>query len=410
MNLVSKEEQHRILDTFNDTKTGYPKDKPLHELFEEQAMKTPDHTALVFGAQRMTYRELNEKANQTARLLREKGIGRGSIAAIIADRSFEMIIGIIGILKAGGAYLPIDPETPKHRIAFMLSDTKAGVLLAQGKAADGIDCEADIIHLDKGVADGFSKERLSSVNDSGDTAYIIYTSGSTGMPKGVVTPHYSAARVVKNTNYIDITEDDAILQLSNYSFDGSVFDIFGALLNGASLVLIEKETVLNTHELAEVIKKEQVSVMFITTALFNTLADINIGCLAKLRKILFGGERASIPHVRKVLNHVGRDKLIHVYGPTESTVYATYYFINEIDDEAETIPIGSPLANTSVLIMDEAGKLLPIGVPGELCIAGDGLSKGYLNREELTAEKFIPHPFIPGERLYKTGDLAKWLP
>ncbi|MEC1619859.1 amino acid adenylation domain-containing protein, partial [Bacillus haynesii] len=350
------------------------------------------------------------KANQTARLLREKGIGRGSIAAIIADRSFEMIIGIIGILKAGGAYLPIDPETPKDRIAFMLSDTKAAVLLTQGKAADGINCAADMIHLDKGASDGFSKEPLGSVNDSGDTAYIIYTSGSTGTPKGVVTPHYSAARVVKNTNYIDITGNDVILQLSNYSFDGSVFDIFGALLNGASLVLIEKETVLNTHELAGVIKKEQVSVMFITTALFNTLADINIGCLAKLRKILFGGERASIPHVRKVLDHVGRDKLIHVYGPTESTVYATYYFINEIDDEAETIPIGSPLANTSVLIMDEAGKLLPIGVPGELCIAGDGLSKGYLNREELTAEKFVPHPFLAGERLYKTGDLAKWLP
>ncbi|MGO4964300.1 MULTISPECIES: bacitracin non-ribosomal peptide synthetase BacC [Bacillus] len=410
INLVSKEEKQRILHTFNDTKTGYPKDKPLHELFEEQAMKTPDQTALVFGAQRMTYRELNKKANQTARLLREKGIGRGSIAAIIADRSFEMIIGIIGILKAGGAYLPIDPETPKDRMAFMLEDTKAAVLLTQGKAADGIDCEADIVHLDKGASDGFSKERLSSVNDSGDTAYIIYTSGSTGMPKGVVIPHYSAARVVKNTNYIDITEDDAILQLSNYSFDGSVFDIFGALLNGASLVLIEKETVLNTHELAEVIEKERVSVMFITTALFNTLADTNIGCLAKLRKILFGGERASIPHVRKVLDHVGRDKLIHVYGPTESTVYATYYFINEIDEKADTIPIGSPLANTSVLIMDEAGKLVPIGVPGELCIAGDGLSKGYLNREELTAEKFIPHPFMPGERLYKTGDLAKWLP
>ncbi|MFP7492134.1 AMP-binding protein, partial [Bacillus paralicheniformis] len=160
-------------------------------------------------------RELNKKANQTARLLREKGIGRGSVAAIIADRSFEMIIGIIGILKAGGAYLPIDPETPKDRMAFMLEDTKAAVLLTQGKAADGIDCEADIVHLDKGASDGFSKEPLSSVNDSGDTAYIIYTSGSTGMPKGVVTPHYSAARVVKNTNYIDITGNDVILQLSN---------------------------------------------------------------------------------------------------------------------------------------------------------------------------------------------------
>ncbi|MCY8578540.1 amino acid adenylation domain-containing protein, partial [Bacillus haynesii] len=350
------------------------------------------------------------KANQTARLLREKGIGRGSIAAIIADRSFEMIIGIIGILKAGGAYLPIDPETPKDRIAFMLSDTKAAVLLTQGKAADGINCAADMIHLDKGASDGFSKEPLGSVNDSGDTAYIIYTSGSTGTPKGVVTPHYSVIRVVQNTNYIDITEDDVILQLSNYSFDGSVFDIFGALLNGASLVMIEKEVLLNINRLGSAINEEKVSVMFITTALFNMIADIHVDCLSNLRKILFGGERASIPHVRKVLDHVGRDKLIHVYGPTESTVYATYYFINEIDDEAETIPIGSPLANTSVLIMDEAGKLLPIGVPGELCIAGDGLSKGYLNREELTAEKFIPHPFVAGERLYKTGDLAKWLP
>ncbi|MGG1546819.1 non-ribosomal peptide synthetase, partial [Bacillus paralicheniformis] len=243
-----------------------------------------------------------------------------------------------------------------------------------------------------------------------DTAYIIYTSGSTGTPKGVVTPHYSVIRVVQNTNYIDITEDDVILQLSNYSFDGSVFDIFGALLNGASLVMIEKEALLNINRLGSAINEEKVSVMFITTALFNMIADIHVDCLSNLRKILFGGERASIPHVRKVLDHVGRDKLIHVYGPTESTVYATYYFINEIDEKADTIPIGSPLANTSVLIMDEAGKLVPIGVPGELCIAGDGLSKGYLNREELTAEKFIPHPFMPGERLYKTGDLAKWLP
>ncbi|OMI08000.1 hypothetical protein BVL54_19720 [Bacillus paralicheniformis] len=404
------ENEKELILHFNNTKTDYPKNKTLHELFEEQAMKTPDQTALVFGAQRMTYRELNKKANQTARLLREKGIGRGSVAAIIAERSFEMIIGIIGILKAGGAYLPIDPETPKDRMAFMLSDTKAAVLLTQGKAADGIDCEADIVQLDKKASDGFSKEPLSSVNDSGDTAYIIYTSGSTGTPKGVVTPHYSVIRVVQNTNYIDITEDDVILQLSNYSFDGSVFDIFGALLNGASLVMIEKEALLNINRLGSAINEEKVSVMFITTALFNIIADLHVDCLSNLRKILFGGERASIPHVRKVLNHVGRDKLIHVYGPTESTVYATYYFINEIDEKADTIPIGSPLANTSVLIMDEAGKLVPIGVPGELCIAGDGLSKGYLNREELTAEKFIPHPFIPGERLYKTGDLAKWLP
>ncbi|KAA6443594.1 non-ribosomal peptide synthetase, partial [Bacillus swezeyi] len=356
IDLVSEEERNTLLYAFNDTKTDYPKDKTIHQLFEEQAVKTPDHTAVVFGSQNMTYRELNEKSNQAARLLREKGIGAGSIAAILTDRSLEMIISIMGILKAGGAYLPIDPETPKDRISYMLKDTEAGVLLTQGEAADGIDCEAEVIHMDKTAFDRFSEERLNALNDSDDAAYIIYTSGSTGMPKGVVTPHYSAVRVVRNTNYIDIRTDDVILQLSNYSFDGSIFDIFGALLNGASLVMIEKETVLNINELADVIEKEKVSVMFMTTALFNTLADINIDSLANLRKILFGGERISIPHAKKVLGRIGQDKLIHVYGPTESTVYATYYFINEIDEAAETIPIGRPLANTSALIMDEDGK------------------------------------------------------
>ncbi|MEC1536488.1 non-ribosomal peptide synthase/polyketide synthase [Bacillus sonorensis] len=410
IDLVSDEEKNILLYQFNDTKTDYPKDKTLHQLFEEQAEKTPDRTALVFGSRRMTYRELNEKANQTARLLRKNGVSPGSVAAIMTERSFEMIIGIMGVLKAGGTYLPIDPETPKDRIVYMLQDARAAVMLTNSDAVSEIDCEAEIIHLDKEEADGFSSEPLHMANDSGDAAYIIYTSGSTGMPKGVAAPHYSAVRVVRNTNYIDINHDDVILQLSNYSFDGSVFDIFGALLNGASLVMIEKDTVLNISELAEVINEQQVSVMFITTALFNTLADIDIDCLAGLRKILFGGERVSMPHVKKVLDRIGPDKLIHVYGPTESTVYATYYFINDIDEEVETIPIGRPLANTSALIMDEQSRLLPIGVPGELCISGDGLSTGYLNREELTAEKFIPHPFIPGERLYKTGDLAKWLP
>ncbi|MED2975781.1 AMP-binding protein, partial [Bacillus swezeyi] len=270
-NKMTENEKELILNHFNNTKTDYPKDKTIHQLFEEQAMKTPDHTAVVFGSQNMTYRELNEKSNQTARLLREKGVGAGSIAAILLDRSFEMIIGIMGVLKAGGAYLPIDPETPKDRISYMLKDTEAGVLLTQGEAADGIDCEAEVIHLDKTAFDRFSEERLDAVNDSGDAAYIIYTSGSTGMPKGVVTPHYSAVRVVRNTNYIDIRTDDVILQLSNYSFDGSIFDIFGALLNGASLVMIEKETLLNISRLGSAIKKAEVSVMFITTALFNTL-------------------------------------------------------------------------------------------------------------------------------------------
>ncbi|MDU0073343.1 condensation domain-containing protein, partial [Bacillus sp. IG6] len=241
--LVSEEEKHMLLYEFNDTKTDYPKDKTLHQLFEEQAEKNPDHRAAVFGSRSLTYKELNEKANQTARLLREKGVGAGSVAAILAERSFEMIIGIMGILKAGAAYLPIDPETPKDRIDYMLENSGAKLVLTTEPLLEGFDVEA--VDLCSGELQMLSVKNLPHVNRSGDTAYIVYTSGSTGTPKGVVIPHYSAIRVVRNTNYIDIRHDDVILQLSNYSFDGSVFDIFGALLNGATLVLIEKETVLN---------------------------------------------------------------------------------------------------------------------------------------------------------------------
>ena len=200
----------------------------------------------------------------------------------------------------------------------------------------------------------------------------MYTSGSTGTPKGILTRHFNISRVVKNTNYIEITESDVVLQLSNYAFDGSTFDIFGALLNGAKLVLAKKESVLDVYRLADLIRTENVSVFFITTALFNTLVDLEVEALQKVRKVLFGGERVSFQHVKKALQTVGKDKIIHVYGPTETTVYATYYPINEVDDELGTVPIGKPLANTEVYVLDQNLKPVPHGIPGELYIGGDG--------------------------------------
>ncbi len=211
-----------------------------------------------------------------------------------------------------------------------------------------------------------------------------------------------------NTNYIEITSEDKILQLSNYAFDGSTFDIYGALLNGAILVMIDKKTMLDPAKLANFIKTQNISIAFVTTALFNTLVDTNLECFANIRKVLFGGERVSVEHVKRALAYLGENKLIHVYGPTETTVFATYYFINSVDEER--VPIGIPLSNNKVYILDENNKLLPIGAPGEICITGDGVAKGYLNRTNLTEEKFVENPFESGERLYRSGDLGIFLP
>jgi len=240
-------------------------------------------------------------------------------------------------------------------------------------------------------------------------AYSIFTSGSTGKPKGTRTTHYNVTRVVKDTDYIRIKEDDRILQLSNYAFDGSVFDIYGALLNGAALIMLGKEKVFSAINLAKCLRRENISVFFLTTALFNALVDLDIDCLTHIRKILFGGERVSVEHVKKALAHLGPNRILHMYGPTETTVYATYYPINQIPETWPTIPIGKPLSNTTVYILDHRMKPVPINVAGEIYIGGPGVAAGYQNREELTREKFIPHPFKPNQTLYKTGDLARWL-
>jgi amino acid adenylation domain-containing protein/non-ribosomal peptide synthase protein (TIGR01720 family) len=251
--------------------------------------------------------------------------------------------------------------------------------------------------------------RLTPGPHSGNLAYIIYTSGSTGKPKGNLTTHYNVTRVVKNTNYIEFQPGDKVLQLSDYAFDGSVFDIYGALLNGSTLVMVKREQVLEIETLCELIKREKISVFFVTTALFNTLVDVGLEGLSNTRKILFGGERVSVKHTAKALRYLGRDRMLHVYGPTETTVYATYYKINEVNDNQITIPIGSPISNTTAYILDPYSRLVPLGVYGEIYIGGPGVCKGYLNDEALTKEKFVPNPFIEGEMLYRTGDLGRWL-
>ncbi|QDQ02379.1 amino acid adenylation domain-containing protein [Lysinibacillus fusiformis] len=417
LNIVNKEESQMLLHTFNETKMDFPKERTLQELFEEQVQLKSEHIAVKLGEKQVTYRELNKRSNQLARYLRMNGVGPNQIVGMLVERSVEMIIGIMSTLKAGGAYLPIDPEYPDSRVKDILIDSGTSWILTSKRLAKKFELilnetSIHIITLDElePMIEAMDSSNLVIMNKSSDLAHVMYTSGSTGKPKGNLITHSNVSRTVKNSNYLDVTAEDVILQVSNYAFDGSTFDIHGALINGAKLVLINKTTILDMSKLSNVIKGEKVTKLLITTALFNTLVDININCFEHVKKILFGGERVSIKHVRKALDYLGENKLIHMYGPAESTVFATYYVVNKIDEGALTIPIGKPISNTQIYILDKHNHLQPIGVAGQLCISGEGLAKGYLNRLELTAEKFVPNPFFPNQMMYCTGDLARWLP
>ncbi|RIE04952.1 hypothetical protein D3H35_03175 [Cohnella faecalis] len=286
LEIVTEEEKRQLLHEFNDTKASYPADQTIHGLFEEQVKKTPDHTAVVLESESLTYAELNGRANQLARVLRGKGVGADRIVGILAERSLEMIVGILGILKAGGAYLPIDPDYPAERIGYMLEDSGADILLTQKRLeAQTMGFAGEVLHVDDERLYALDDTNLEHTGSSKDLAYVIYTSGSTGKPKGSLTMHRSVVRVVRETNYIDISRNDIILQLSNYAFDGSVFDIYSSLLNGAQLVLTAKTNILDLDKLADVIERHGISVMFITTALFNVLVENEKDNLRNVRKI-----------------------------------------------------------------------------------------------------------------------------
>ncbi|MDM5300447.1 surfactin non-ribosomal peptide synthetase SrfAA [Bacillus subtilis] len=411
--LLSEEEAASQIQQFNPGRTLYPKDKTIVQLFEEQAAKTPDYPALQYEGESLTYRELNERANRLARGILSCGAGEGRTAAVLCERSMDMIVSILAVLKAGSAYVPIDPEHPVQRMQHFFRDSGAKVLLTQKKLkalAEEAEFGGVIVLADEEESYHADAQNLALPLQSTAMANLTYTSGTTGTPKGNIVTHANILRTVKETNYLSITEQDTILGISNYVFDAFMFDMFGSLLNGAKLVLIPKETVLDMARLSRVIERENISILMITTALFHLLVDMNPACLSTLRKIMFGGERASVEHVRKALQTVGKGKLLHMYGPSESTVFATYHPVNELEEHTLSVPIGKPVSNTEVYILDRAGHAQPAGIAGELCVSGEGLVKGYYNRPELTEEKFVPHPFTSGERMYKTGDLARWLP
>jgi amino acid adenylation domain-containing protein len=412
--VLTQAEQHQLLVDWNVTKRDYPKDKCIHELFEAQVERSPDAVAVVFESRQLTYRELNRKANQLAHYLRKHGVGAEVLVAICMERSLEMLVGLLGILKAGGAYVPLDPDCPKERLGFMLEDIQTSVLLSQERLITHLpESCARVVCLDrdwKTIAEQSGENPISATTPE-SLAYVIYTSGSTGQPKGVEVSHRGVLRLLFGVEYVQLNESETFLHLAPISFDASTFELWGSLLHGAKCVLFPGK-IPSPHELGNILHHHGISALWLTASLFNTVIDEAPEALSGVRQLLIGGEALSVPHVGRAVALLPQTQIINGYGPTESTTFACCYRIPaRLDESMNSIPIGRPIANTEVYLLDSHLSPVPIGAPGELYIGGDGLARSYLNRPDLTAENFIAHPFgdEPGARLYKTGDLARYL-
>ncbi|NCS00739.1 MAG: amino acid adenylation domain-containing protein [Microcystis aeruginosa G13-11] len=413
--MLSDEERYQLLSLWNETQTDYPNNKCIHKLFEEQVERTPNNIAVVFDHEFLTYSELNNRANQLAHYLQKLGVKPKELVGICLERSLEMIVGLLAILKVGGAYVPIDPDYPQERISFMLQDTQVKILLTCESLETSLpNHQAIVVCLDKDwqQINQASQENLNSAVSADNLAYVIYTSGSTGKPKGVEVIHRSVNRLLLGVNYAHLDATQRFLQMAPIAFDASTFEIWGALLHGARCVIFT-EDIPTATSLRNAIDKHGITILWLTAALFNTIIDNNSQALSGIKQLLIGGEALSAAHVHKALETLPLTQIINGYGPTESTTFTCCYPIpTQLEATIKSIPIGCPISNTQVYILDNYLQPVPIGVVGELHIAGAGLAKGYLNRPELTQEKFIPNPLsnYPDSRLYKTGDLARYLP
>lgn len=383
----------------------------IHHLFEEQVSLNPNSIALIFQDEKLTYKELNERSNQLAHLLIKKGVKRGSMVGLLLERSPKMIIALLAILKSGGVYVPLNPADPPARITFILNDTEITTLFVQTKIKYGIVPEmVDIIDLDdENIIKSFSKNNPINSSGEDDLAYVCYTSGSTGTPKGVLVTHQGVVRLVKDTNYLNFSSEQIFLQFAPVTFDAATFEIWGGLLNGAQLVLVPKLKV-SLEELGNIIVKFKITTLWLTAGLFHQMVENHLEHLLNIKYLLAGGDVLSVYHVKKVLKEIPGITLINGYGPTENTTFSCYYSMTEESQIDASVPIGVPISNTDVFILNRELKLVSDGEIGELYLGGKGLAKGYLNRPDLTNEKFISNPFSSEGKLYKTGDLARYLP
>jgi amino acid adenylation domain-containing protein len=434
LRLQDAAEERRLVYGWNDTARSYP-EQDMAALFAGQAACHAGAVALRFGGAELTYAQLDARANQLAHLLRAAGVGPDVCVGVCLARSFELIVALVAIIKAGGAYLALDPDYPLARLEMMLEDTGARVVVtterlaaqlpvfwASSRAGDGpanrrpagfgLGDRGQLICVDRDAAridaqpatDPLVRVTLEHL------AYVSYTSGSTGQPKGAAIPQRGVVRLVRNTDYADLGAGETFLHVAPLSFDASTFEIWAALLNGGRLVVMPPGP-SSLEELGRAIVREKVTTLLLTTGLFNALVDERSEDLRGLRQLLTGGEVCSMAHARKVLQALPDCRLINAYGPTENTTITTCHTVRASDLDGMAVPIGRPIANTRVYVLDESGRPVPVGVPGELWTAGDGLARGYLARPDLTAGKFVADPFangVPGARLYRTGDRVRW--
>jgi len=410
--LLTQAEQHQLLVEWNDTRVDYLKDRCVHHLFESQVEQRPDAVAVVFKDQQMTYNELNGRANRLGHYLQKLGVGPDVLVGICVERSLEMVVGLLGILKAGGAYVPLDPSYPKERLAFMLEETEAPVLLIQEGLTEKLNnMEQEVVCLDTGweVISREPAENPLADTGPGNLVYVIYTSGSTGKPKGVEIEHRGLVNLVSwQQRTLTVSEADQATQLGALSFDVTVTELWPYLTAGARIHLVpDDETATSPFKLRDWLVSEAITISDLVTPLAELVLPLSWPRSSTLRVLLTGGDRLSA-YPSDTLPF----ELVNVYGPTEYTAVTTWGTIAPNPRTLSPPPIGRPIDNTQVYLLDEHLQPVPVGVPGELHVGGVGLARGYLKRPELTAERFIANPFShdAGARLHKTGDLARYLP
>jgi amino acid adenylation domain-containing protein len=416
ISFLAAAEKNQLISVLNDTEVKDHYSKVVIELFEEQAAKQTDHTAVVYRDERLTFGQLNDSADQWARVLAQKGIKTNSLAGLMVEPCKEMVVGIVAILKAGGAYLPMEPEAPDYRITYMLNDSHAGVLLTRKHLIGGVQFGGETIDIeDKELYEG-EGGNLNNTYLAADLLYLIYTSGTTGKPKGVLISNENLVNYINWTvREIDIKAEDRAILTSSFAFDALYTQLFASILHGCELHVISRETFLIPELLINYLEEKSITYIKVTPSLFNVMVqspDFSAQMFQKLRFIMLGGEPINVKDVELAHTTCPHVRMMNHYGPTETTIgsLATFIDFDKFAEFQRTSTIGKPIDNTRVYILDENLQLLPAGLVGELYIGGKGVGVGYLNNPQLTGEKFLADPFHEGGRLYRTGDLARWLP
>ena len=400
----------QCIRSWNKTSTDYPRNGTVAQIFEKIASSHPDAVALVFGKEQISYGELNKRANQTAHKLQTLGVGPETLVGCCIERSIDLVVSLIAILKARAAYVPLDPTYPKQRLDLLLADTRPSVMLTQRSLAPEVTgCAVPHVLFVDDNESPFPDANPTAIGAPTDLAYVMHTSGSTGRPKGVMVENRAIVRLVRDTNFCHFGANEVFLHFAPISFDASTFEIWGALLNGGRLVIMPSG-ICSLQRLGQVIREHRVTTLWLTAGLFSLMVEERLEDLRPIKQLLAGGDVLSPRHVRRVLDSLPGIRLINGYGPTENTTFTCCHVMSRNDEICEAVPIGRPISNSQVYILDEQLCPVRVGETGEIYAGGDGVARGYLNNPGATAEKFLPNPFSTdrGARMYRTGDLGRW--